>query len=142
MLRTIRIAGMRGARLRSRARGDGVREDDTSSPQLDANPSASAAGSPATAARAAERPRRNRYRSSEGSRCSGWVKTPAAPDGARTSRVTPRLPLQTEVARNRYTLVLRDVNVEPEQRLDYLFWSDDPAAAHLLELASAVNRSR
>ena len=25
-------------------------------------------------------------------------------------RVTPRLPLQTEVARNRYTLVLRDVN--------------------------------
>ena len=30
--------------------------------------------------------------------------------------------------------------VKPEQFLDNLFWSDDPAAAHVLKLATAVNR--
>lgn len=38
--------------------------------------------------------------------------------------------------------VTKHLIVEPEQFLDNLFWSDDPAAAHLLKLATAVNRRR
>lgn len=74
-----------------------------------ATASTSAAGS-ATAARATERPRRYRYRVVGKIAVFGFREDGSGTGWGAFFRVTPRLPLQTEVARNRYTLVLRDVN--------------------------------
>ena len=38
--------------------------------------------------------------------------------------------------------VTRNLLVEPAHFLDYLYWAADPAAAHLLKLATAVDRRR
>lgn len=72
--------------------------------------STSAVGSPATSARATERPRRYRHRVVGKIAVFGFREDGSGTGWGAYLRVTPRLPLQTEVARNRYTLVLRDVN--------------------------------
>ncbi len=38
--------------------------------------------------------------------------------------------------------VTRNLLVEPEHFLDHLYWADDPSAAHLLNLAAALDRER
>lgn len=75
-----------------------------------ATASTSAAGSPATAARATERPGRYLYRVVGKVALFGFREDDSGTGWGAYFRVAPRLPLQTEAARNRYTLVLRDVN--------------------------------
>jgi ADP-ribose pyrophosphatase YjhB (NUDIX family) len=38
--------------------------------------------------------------------------------------------------------VTRNLLVEPKHFLDHLYWADDPSAAHLLKLATGLNRQR